>query len=82
MGKGKSRREAVRLAFEAHLLDGLADPVILIDDGRHVVDANMAARDLLGQNATGCDIAKLLDSPQIVAAVDAALKSDISPVRR
>lgn len=76
MAKGKSRRKAGRLAFEANLLDGLADPVILIDDRRHVVDANMAARELLGPNATGRDIATLLDSPQIVTAVDAALKGE------
>jgi two-component system, OmpR family, phosphate regulon sensor histidine kinase PhoR len=73
MAKGKSRRKAGRLAFEANLLDGLTDPVVLIDDRRRVVDANMAGRELLGAEATGLDIAKLLESPDIVTAIDAAL---------
>lgn len=76
MAKTKSRRKAGRLAFEANIMDGLADPVILLDEKRQVVDANLAARNLLGEQALGQNLAKSLNAPGIIKAVDKVLAGE------
>ncbi len=78
MAKETSRRKAGRRAFEANIMDGLADPVILLDENRHVVDANFATRELLGENAIGLDLSTSLDSPLVIEAVDAVLNGEAS----
>lgn len=73
MTKVKSRRKAGRLAFEANIMDGLADPMVLLDEKRRVVDANSAARRLLGAKTLGSDLAELLHAPKVIESVDAVL---------
>ncbi len=78
MAKETSRRKAGRRAFEANIMNGLADPVILLDENRNVVDANIAARELLGENAIGRNLSTSLDSPLVIEALDAVLGGEAS----
>ncbi|HIJ46151.1 MAG TPA: hypothetical protein HPP50_08380, partial [Rhodospirillaceae bacterium] len=45
--KKRSPRKAGKLALQAHILDGLRDSVILVNEKREVVGYNRAARELL-----------------------------------
>lgn len=74
MSKIRSRKKAGRRAFEANILDGLGDAVFLIDERRTFVDGNPAAFDLVGNLAKGRDLADILDSQDIIEAVDEALQ--------
>ncbi|MBI1986415.1 MAG: PAS domain-containing protein [Rhodospirillales bacterium] len=49
-------------AVEAGILESLADPVILLDRRGRILDCNFAARELLGGEPVGTDLAKALDS--------------------
>lgn len=60
-----------RRAFEAGILDGLADPVILLDRDGGVVDRNLAARQLFGQAVDGPALVRLLGDPAVSAALAA-----------
>ena len=70
MTKTLSRKKAGRRAFEANILDGLADAVILIDNNRTFVDGNEAAMNLLGANVQGQDLADVVDNAEVIEAVD------------
>ena len=73
MAKTLSRKKAGRRAFEANILDGLADAVILIDNNRTFVDGNEAAMNLLGSNVQGQDLAGVVNSAEVIEAVDNVL---------
>lgn len=74
----QSRRKAGRLAFEANILDGLADAIVLIDANKAVVDANEAARKLFGGAIINSNLdGSMLDS-QISDAIDQVLKHERS----
>jgi two-component system phosphate regulon sensor histidine kinase PhoR len=66
------------LPFDANILDGLPDPVILLDRERRVVDCNRAAHDLLGSEAVGQDLALSLDSPPVIENVAAVIRGESS----
>ena len=76
MAKQRSRKKVGRAAFEANILDGLADPVILIDEHRYFVDGNSMAFELVGNKARGRDLATVLDSPEIIEAIDRVLRGE------
>jgi two-component system, OmpR family, phosphate regulon sensor histidine kinase PhoR len=61
------------LPLDASMLDGLPDPVFLVDLKHIVVDFNRAARQLLGADAIGYKIDELLDSSHILGAIDTTL---------
>jgi len=52
------------------IYDSLPDPVILLDEKRHVVYANRAARDLLDCGAHGGDLAISVRHPAVLDAID------------
>jgi len=54
-------------------VDALPDPLLVVDSDRHVVRANTAARDLLGAEIDGLDLAMSLRHPAALAAADAVL---------
>ena len=58
----RSRAEELvhRVAAAEGILEALPDPVLLLDRDRRVVRANSAARDLLGVDPTGNDLAGFL----------------------
>jgi two-component system phosphate regulon sensor histidine kinase PhoR len=53
------------------MLDGLPDPVILLDHEGRVVSHNLAARQLLGDDAAGPALERFLENPHISAALAA-----------
>ena len=53
------------------VLDRLPDPLILLNRNRGVVWANLAARNLLGDNIAGRDLSAVLRNPDVLAAADA-----------
>jgi two-component system phosphate regulon sensor histidine kinase PhoR len=53
------------------MLDGLSDPVILLDHKGRVVSHNLAARQLLGADAAGPALARFLEHPEISATLAA-----------
>jgi two-component system, OmpR family, phosphate regulon sensor histidine kinase PhoR len=73
MTKPQSRKKAGRRAFEANILDGLTDAVILIDENRIFVDGNATAFYLLGSDAKGLALDRVIDNAQVIAAVDTVL---------
>lgn len=55
------------------MLDGLPDPVFLVDQGSVIVDLNRAARRLLGEQALGTKLDESLDSADVVRAIGESL---------
>jgi two-component system phosphate regulon sensor histidine kinase PhoR len=62
-----------RAGLDALVVDGLPDPVILIDGNAAVVRVNAAARALFGRAGVGAPLALLLRDPSVLAAADAVL---------
>lgn len=65
--------DTTKLPFDAKFLDGLADPVLLVDPAHVVVGSNRAARQMLGDHAVEAKLGTLLDNEDLAAAVDASL---------
>ncbi|HTH95785.1 MAG TPA: ATP-binding protein [Stellaceae bacterium] len=63
-----------RLTRSRYVLARLPDPVLLLDERRRVIEANDAARELLGQALLGRDLAVALRTPAVLTAVNAVLK--------
>ena len=61
------------LPLDASMLDGLPDPVFLVDQSLTIVDCNRAARLLLGDGVVGAKLAGSLDSAEILEAIDDSL---------
>jgi two-component system, OmpR family, phosphate regulon sensor histidine kinase PhoR len=61
------------LPLDASMLDGLPDPVFLVDQSRIVVDCNRAARTLLGDGALGMKLSESLDNDDVLQAIDESL---------
>ncbi len=57
-------------------LDALPGPVLLLNEGHKVVRANRASKNLLGGELEGRDLAAVLRNPDVVAALQAAARSD------
>jgi two-component system phosphate regulon sensor histidine kinase PhoR len=80
------RDEAASLARSRQdILDGLPDPLLLLDGQRRVVGANAAALDLLerelggvgtGRQLAGRDLAGVIRDPKVLEAADLALKQN------
>lgn len=64
-----------RLALGTSVVDGLPDPLFILNKHREVTLANQAARDLFSRSVVGRDLALVLRQPQILAVVDRALDS-------
>lgn len=52
------------------MLDGLPDPVFLVDQGHVIVDCNRAGRQLLGTAALGARLDESLNNAQVIDAID------------
>jgi two-component system phosphate regulon sensor histidine kinase PhoR len=68
----QNEREA-ELAAARAVLDGLPQPLLLIDERRRVTRANAAALTLFGAEVTGRDLAGALRQPALLAAADGVL---------
>ena len=61
------------LPLDAGMLDGLPDPVFLVDQGLIVVDFNRAARRLLGEKALGAQLDESLNNTHVIQAIGQSL---------
>lgn len=66
------------LATIRAMFDAFVDPILLLDEQRHVLQVNRSARERLGQDITGKPLSSLIETPQIHAAIDHALKGETS----
>ena len=71
--RGRADELARRAAAAEGILEALPDPVLLLDRDRRVVRANPAARELLGVDPSGNDLAGFLRAPPVLAAANAVL---------
>ena len=62
-----------KLPLDASMLDGLPNPVFLVDQAHVIVDCNRAAQRLLGPMALGMELGKSVDSDDVVKAVENTL---------
>ncbi len=72
-------REAELGAAQA-ILTALPDPLILLDERRRIVRANLAASELLGMRLLDRDLAVALRHPAVLAAADAVLRGEESRI--
>jgi len=54
------------------VLEALPDPILMVDDSQRIVDANRAARALLGERLKGRDLPGVLRVPAVLEAVESA----------
>jgi len=73
MAKPAAKTKGAPLPIDAAMLDGLPDPVIVVDEVHVIVDCNRAARNLLGPDAVGADLAPSLKSGHVVETVSSVL---------
>ena len=73
MNKRPLPSQDAKLPLDASMLDGLPDPVFLVDRKHVIVDYNRAAKQLLGAGALGSRLDETLDSAHIIDAIDATL---------
>lgn len=67
--------EARRLAeARSQVLDGVFDPLLLLDGEMRIVGANDAARRLFGRELRGRSLAQVLRDPDLLDGVDSALR--------
>lgn len=66
----EANRDRERLAA---IIERLPEPLLLVDHRRRIIQANAAARALLGEQPEDQGLAGVLREPQVLAAVDAAL---------
>ncbi len=64
-------------ALLTNIVDGITDPLILLDRKRKVVHANRAALSLLGPNIVGRDIAFYLRHPMALTAIEQAIAEGV-----
>ena len=82
----------VDTALASTILNALPDPVVLLDDKRGVLAANLAADELLGSNLNGVDLCMTLRHPNAQRAIKSVVDGGIvhadaevvfdSPMRR
>lgn len=65
--------EKADLPLDAGMLDGLPDPVFLVDQAQIIVDCNRSARQLLGENALGARLDEFLNSSDVLQAIGDSL---------
>lgn len=66
--------------LRAKLLQGIVDPLLLLDPKKRVAEANRAAKELLGNNIVEQDIALYLRQPKALDAIDRTIGSGIAEV--
>lgn len=74
-GRSEPDPEAVSPAtrLRAKIVEGIDDPLLLLDPAKRVLDANRAARELLGERIVGRDVGLNLRHPDVLEAIDELL---------
>tara|TARA_Y100001936_G_scaffold226262_1_gene245478 strand:+ start:1152 stop:1754 length:603 start_codon:yes stop_codon:yes gene_type:complete len=65
----ESNKENNILPLDASMLDGLPDPVFLVDENLVIVDSNRAAEQLLGPDALGNKMEHSLENEDVESAI-------------
>jgi two-component system phosphate regulon sensor histidine kinase PhoR len=73
MPKHPSPSEGTTVPLDTSMLDGLPDPVFLVDQSLIIVDYNRAARSLLGEKALHAKLVESLDSADVLRAINESL---------
>jgi len=73
MNTNSTSQKSAAPPLDASVLDGLPDPVILVDPGHVIVDYNRAARLLLGRDAFEAPLSDFLANDHIGDEIDARL---------
>lgn len=68
-----SAHDASELPLDASMLDGLPDPVLLVDTAHVIVDFNRAAKQLFGADALGAKLERTVASESMREAIDSRL---------
>jgi len=71
--KAEHARLLTRLELEQTMMDSLDDPLLLLDNQRHIIRANRSAFDLLGAKLLNQDIAVLLRDKALRDAIDSVM---------
>lgn len=74
-------RDAATPLVLTRIVEGMPDPLLLLDRKRRVIHANRAARDLLGEAVVGKDISFYLRHPAAIEAIDSAIASGATAER-
>lgn len=61
-----------------NVFESVPDPLLMLDDGRRVIRANIAARTLLGANIQNRDLAAVIKDPWVLEATNMALSGGAS----
>lgn len=77
----EQRKAASPPSVLTQIVDGMADPLLLLDRRRQVAQANRAARELLGAAIVGRDISFYLRHPAVLEAIDGTLDSGLAAER-
>ncbi len=70
--RGREQLEGAAAASTT-ILDRVPDPLFMLDRGRQIVRANLAARELFGPSIAGRDLSAALRNPDVLAAADQVL---------
>lgn len=65
------------LQFHETLFDSLPDPLLLLNDHRRVVRANLAARNIFGRQVQGRDLSAVLRHPTVLDAVERVIAGEV-----
>ena len=79
LARGWQQRAAAaqaRLASAEVIIERVPDPLILLDDRRQIVRANLAAAALVRAPSPPCDLATVLRNPALLTAADAVLRGE------
>lgn len=61
-----------------NILESIPDPLLMLDENRRIVRANISARTLLGTNIQNRDLASIIKDPWLLEATNVALSSGAS----
>ena len=73
IGAGERGGDATPPLALPRIVEGMPDPLLLLDMKRRVIHANRAARGLLGEAIVGKDISFYVRHPAAIEAIDAAI---------
>jgi len=73
MNKRSPSPDDTKLPLDASILDGLSDPVFLVDQALTIVDCNRAGERLLGGGAVGSKLGKSLNNDDVICAIENTL---------
>lgn len=62
------------MAMRQEVLDGLPQPLVLLDRRRRILSINLAARELMGSDPSGSDLSTAIRDPRVLEIADTSLR--------